>query len=913
MRRTLSRAAALAALTLGSVALAQQPPVSLPAPRIASAFPAGAQAGTTIEVTVNGTDLDDGPELHFSHPGIKAEVIVPTDPKAADPKAKTEMKGKGGRKKGGPPLAAVKFKVTVPADVPVGQYDVRAINGHGVSNPRAFVVGDRPEVDEQEPNDEAQSPEPTMSLAGGLGAMPNKNVPRAQRIELGTTINGTIATPTDVDYMVFSGKAGQRVLASCLASSIDSRARPLVEIYDPAGKRLGLNRNYHDTDALVDITLPADGDYYVRVSEFAYQQGGPDYFYRLTVGTGPWVDAVFPPVVNPGKPTQVTLYGRNLPGGKPAPGMAVDGRPVETLTVTVTPPADPAARHRMSFHGRVAPPMGLQDGFEYRLVTPNGSSNAVPLFLTDAKIHVEKEAGNDKYETAEEIPVPCEVAGRIDRRYDRDFYSFAAKKGEVYYVELLAERIGSLTDLYLRIRDDKNKELAGDPDDDIESLHPVTFFSRSSDPPVVKFTAPADGKVLILVGSNDANVSYGPRCAYRLRVTPAAPDFRAVVMARSHDQPATVVAQADGEAAYDVFVHRTDGFTGTVVVTAENLPPGVTAAPAFVGSTVKWGTLVLSASAGAKEFTGPITVKCTATIGGKPVVREARPATITWGIPGQQQNIATVTRLDRELIFAVRTERAAFRLTTDLANAKIKTKDKDGKEKEDKVAGEIFLKPGDKLTVPVKIVWQEKEARANPLNISAEATQQNMQNAPVSVNNGQPMPPLAKDKNESPVTIDVKTTAPPGSYAVALRGETQIQVARDPAQKDKKTPANVEAYALPIAITVLPLTLAKVTVTPPANNQLKLGTTAELTVKVDRQFDYAGEFAVTVTLPKEAAGVTVKPATIPAGKDEVKIPIEVAKDAKVGGLSNVIVHAVATVHGKFPITQETKFNLNVAK
>ena len=76
-----------------------------------------------------------------------------------------------------------------------------------------------------------------------------------------------------------------------------------------------------------------------------------------------------------------------------------------------------------------------------------------------------------------------------------------------------------------------------------------------------------------------------------------------------------------------------------------------------------------------------------------------------------------------------------------------------------------------------------------------------------------------------------------------------MQVVRDPTMKDKKTAAVAQAYAEPITVTVLPLTLGKFTLTPPPNNQLKAGTTAELTLKVERQADFAGEFAVKVTLP----------------------------------------------------------------
>src|SRR5205823_5224280 len=115
------------------------------------------------------------------------------------------------------------------------------------------------------------------------------------------------------------------------------------------------NHNYKDSDAVADVLLPADGDYYVRVSQFTYQGGGPDYFYRLTISTGPWIDAVFPPAIEPGKATSVTLYGRNLPNGQPADGFTVDGRPLEKLVVTVTPPADAAAATKLAVRTRIDP------------------------------------------------------------------------------------------------------------------------------------------------------------------------------------------------------------------------------------------------------------------------------------------------------------------------------------------------------------------------------------------------------------------------------------------------------------------------------------------------------------------------------------------------------------------------------
>jgi hypothetical protein len=870
MRRPLL---AVAFLTV-AVAFAQQPGNLYPQPRINSIFPVGAKAGTAIDATALGTDLDDATALLFSHPGIKGELIPPPPEPPADPKKKDQPKPK----KNAPPPTEAKFKVSVAADVPPGAYDVRVVNKWGVSNPRLFVVGDKAEVNEKEPNNDTAE---------------------AQKVELGTTINGTINNQVDVDYSSFAAKAGQRVLVHCAASSIDSKLKPLVEVFAPDGKRLANARNYQDSDALADVAIPADGEYLVRLTEFAHQAGSADHFYRLTIAATPWIDAAFPPVVEPGKPANITLFGRNLPGGKPVPGMTIDGRPIESLAVTVTPPVQPG---QTQFRRRVDPPTGLQDSFEHRLP----GSNAIPLYLAAGPVTLEKAADNDKPEAAEAIAAPCELAGRIEKRYDRDWYSFIAKKDDKFTIELFADRIGSNMDGFLTIRNAANKQdiaNEGTLDDDQESLHPQSFFSRNTDPVPFKFTAPADGTYQIMVGSRDANVSHGPRSYYRLRIGAAKPDFRAVVMPRSRDIPTTVVARPDGEVALDIFVHRLDGFSGVVTLTAEGLPAGVTAAPASIGTNQKWGTLVLSAAGTLPDAVAAIKVKATASIAGQPVAREARPASITWGVQSGQ-NTPTVARLDQSLVIATRGDKATFRIKPDLAAATIK---KDGKD--EKIAAPLVVKPGDKITVPVKVTWQDKDARPNPINVVVEPSQQNMQQAPVNVNNGQPMA-IAKDKADASVVVDIRNNAVPGTYWIPLRGETTVKYAKDPMDKNKKD-ITVVAYAPPFEVKVIPTSLGKLTVQSPGN--LKQGMTAEVTIRVERQFDFDGPFALKIDLPKEAAGVTVDAGTIPPGANEVKVKLTAAKDAKIANLNNIAVTATAKWDGQYDTKHEAKFNLNVVK
>src|SRR5262249_33731140 len=161
---------------------------------------------TTVELTWTGTDVEEPQELRFSLPGIKAEPVPPPPPDPNKPAPNPPP----------PPPPLTKFKVTIPADAPMGICDVRLVNKSRVSNPRTCMIGDLPEVVEKEPNNDVDT---------------------AQRVEMNTTINGAITAPTDVDYFVFPGKKGQRVIISCLASTIDSRLHAGLELYDAKGKQ----------------------------------------------------------------------------------------------------------------------------------------------------------------------------------------------------------------------------------------------------------------------------------------------------------------------------------------------------------------------------------------------------------------------------------------------------------------------------------------------------------------------------------------------------------------------------------------------------------------------------------------------------------------------------------------------------
>src|SRR5262249_50319043 len=151
---------------------------------------------------------------------------------------------------------------------------------------------------------------------------------------------------------------------------------------------------------------------------------------------------VVPSVVEPGKTVNVTVYGRNLPGGKLDESMKIDDVPLEKVTVSVTAPA--AGKGKLAISDNVLPATGWNDGFELRLKNATGSSNRFLLGLAKAPVVIDT-GDNDTPETAQAIQLPCEIAGVIEKRRDRDWYVFEAKKGDKWHIEVNSSRLGAPT------------------------------------------------------------------------------------------------------------------------------------------------------------------------------------------------------------------------------------------------------------------------------------------------------------------------------------------------------------------------------------------------------------------------------------------------------------------------------------
>ena len=576
----------------------------LPAARLDGIFPAGAVPGATVEVTISGNDLDDVDRLVFSHDGItfarKMAEITPFD-------------------EGPQPVENV-FLVTVAATVPTGHYDVRCQGKYGLSNRRTLVVGEIPEFTETEPNGGNDVPAWLEAESGRTNA--------AQEVTLPVTINGQSTGGPDVDWYRFTGEAGQRMIFEGHCRRIDSRMDLAITVFSENGTIVGEHRAGEVRDSLVDVTLPAAGLYFVKVHDALFGQGA-GYVYRLAIGAQPHLDFVFPPSGLPGSNDEYIVYGRNLPGGQPSP-YQLDGRPLEQITARIAIPGDIA--ERLTYSSLFGPHQAGIDAIEHRVA--NNGLNSNPVRITSASAPVVREdANNNSPDSPQKLTLPCEVAGQYYPQRDVDWYSFEAKKDEVWAFDVVSQRLGIPTDPALLIQrvfmDDKGQPQIADvvfiddlPDQNFNNRSGRhEFDERSSDPSYV-FKAPADGTYRVLLKDSTSAVKSDPRLVYRLAIRKPQPDFR--IVAVPGDSTGSMMLRKGGRDVVRVIAYRQDGFDGEIRVSGSGLPEGVTTEDIIIGPGNSFGTLIMSATDAAPASVGTIQVSAKAAIAGTEVARAAR-------------------------------------------------------------------------------------------------------------------------------------------------------------------------------------------------------------------------------------------------------------------------------------------------
>jgi hypothetical protein len=634
------------ALLLGAILLlpAGLALAQLPVARLDSVFPPGGRAGTEVEVSLGGADLDDATTLLFSREGL---VSRPSGP---------------GR-----------FIVTLATNTPPGDCDLRVVGRFGVSNPRVFAVGDRPEI-----------PDP------GTNATPAA----ALSIPPDAWVSGRIA-PAGSDYFRFTARAGEHLTVECRAPDIDSRLDPSLWILNDQGRDVARSRR----GGVLDYTVPGDGVYLLRVHDFL-NRGGDDYFYRLRISRGPHIRFVQPLAVEVGTNSghAVTVFGRNLPGGTTVTNGGSGVRGLESLQVMIAPPPTDPGVAPLRLSRRVTPPGAGLDAVELRVGSTNGTSNPATVSLTPWPVRGEQEP-NGEPAKSQKLSLPCDVSGSFEGWNDHDWYAFDAHKGDLWQIEIFSHRLGFHCDPSLHLqrvsRGSKGEEQVADVMEsyDIEGSLGGPEFKTTTGDAALRLEVKEDATYRLLVRDQGSASAHDETRGYRLAIHPQAPDFRLVALplppppTAKDSKEARLTSpflRAGGVVPLQVHVFRLDGYGGPVELAAEGLPPGVTSAGAVIPADARSGLLLLKADDRVTNWAGSIRVVGRAKVGAADRVREARGATVIWAT-GNYDAEAVASRVSHNIALAVSGDEPAP-LSLELAGGK---------------AVEVAV--GGKLSLPVRL------------------------------------------------------------------------------------------------------------------------------------------------------------------------------------------------------------------
>lgn len=279
-------------LGLSGKGIAQPPasivPVSPQAPTLNLPQPLGISAGSSVELVLTGSNLND-PVAFISN--LPAKATFPTDANNTKDAAK------------------LRVKLEVPATAPVGMYPIRIATKQGVSNFRTLCIDDLP----------------AAPAASG-----NRTKANAMLLPIPSVATGRIDAETS-DFYKIVVPPGYRLSLEVVARRIGSTLDPIILLHDAKTGR-ELPSLYSDdspglqTDARLTHTFKEGGEFIVEIRDSTHR-GGADYWYRLRVGNFPCAITPMPLAAKRGSNVAVNFAGPDLDGISP---------------VQVSAPADPA-------------------------------------------------------------------------------------------------------------------------------------------------------------------------------------------------------------------------------------------------------------------------------------------------------------------------------------------------------------------------------------------------------------------------------------------------------------------------------------------------------------------------------------------------------------------------------------------
>ena len=381
-------------------------------PTIQETSPLAVTRGLTTELKIEGINLVGAREILFDDPAVQGKILhvntlgefvgtfigsngAPSTVNRGDP----------------PPLNEVAIEVEVDPEARLGLYSFRLVTREGTTNTGKISIepfyGARPEI---EPNDTLQD----VLLQDAYIFPP-------------AIVTGALRTPGDIDYLPFEAPAGEEFVFHISAAELGSKLRWKIDLMNAQGTTLA-SRSVADTarGPVLAYRIPSSGKYYVAISDIE-RGGSRGHFYRLKIGSYPYLTGVHPLGVPEGENTQLTLQGYNLG---------------DRRTITVDGKSDYRAMARQD----IRPDLDL--GFPH---------NELKIAVGKHSEVIEDDRGASP-DSAMALNVPVTVNGKVsgfsqDQTPDEDYFRFRAIKGREYTIEVEARRLGSRLDSTLEILD----------------------------------------------------------------------------------------------------------------------------------------------------------------------------------------------------------------------------------------------------------------------------------------------------------------------------------------------------------------------------------------------------------------------------------------------------------------------------
>ena len=266
-------------------------------PTIQETSPLAVTRGLTTELKIEGINLVGAREILFDDPAVQGKILhvntlgefvgtfigsngAPSTVNRGDP----------------PPLNEVAIEVEVDPEARLGLYSFRLVTREGTTNTGKISIepfyGARPEI---ESNDTLQD----VILLDAYIFPP-------------AIVTGALRTPGDIDYLPFEAPAGEEFVFHISAAELGSKLRWKIDLMNAQGTTLA-SRSVADTarGPVLAYRIPSSGKYYVAISDIE-RGGSRGHFYRLKIGSYPYLTGVHPLGVPEGENTQLTLQGYNL-------------------------------------------------------------------------------------------------------------------------------------------------------------------------------------------------------------------------------------------------------------------------------------------------------------------------------------------------------------------------------------------------------------------------------------------------------------------------------------------------------------------------------------------------------------------------------------------------------------------------